>query len=298
MDIPVKYIIAAQKAQRLTGILSSVQLAQWYLESGDGKHEPAGSNNPFGIKETRKGYTGSVSRTEEDNGGVHHIEAGFRIFASEDEAFAYHANLLAHGKPYASLAKCKADAKLYCQGLTGIYATDPEYGDKLCKIIDRLNLTQYDKLPAPVAPLVGVAAAGVASAVTVTVHNLQPQLHHYDYTTVVIGAICFCVGALTVILWAIAEHYRRQKVAAGFAAPLQLQQGDDLMAFRPSAQPVLDAITALQTVAGAHDEAVSQVATLTAQLATANATIASLTTDDTDTDAALLAAAQPVQAAS
>lgn len=137
-------IEAAQIAAKATGIPASVQLAQWALESGWGEHMPPGSNNPFGIKSLEGQQSVMVPTREFINGQFVNVEAAFRAFPSLDDAFAEHANLLANAPQYEPARACLPDVHAFCNALTGVYATDPNYGKLLNQIIDGSNLTQYD----------------------------------------------------------------------------------------------------------------------------------------------------------
>lgn len=143
-------IAAAQAAERTYAILTSIQLAQWADESGWGAHMPAGSNNPFGIKARLNGAGEAIdayvesATSEMVDGRTIHIVAPFRKFASIDEAFAYHAALLATGKPYARARRVRGDYVAFAHALTGVYASDPAYGDKLIGLIQGDGLLTYD----------------------------------------------------------------------------------------------------------------------------------------------------------
>lgn len=145
MTIPMEVIEAAQKAEDKYGVPSSVSIAQWALESGYGKHMPANSNNPFGIKAVAgQPFVAAMTR-EVVHGTEIHIQQKFRKFANLDEAFDLHALLLAHGKPYQKINQWLNNPLVYVQKLTGIYATDPKYGELLTAIIKSQDLLQYDK---------------------------------------------------------------------------------------------------------------------------------------------------------
>lgn len=137
-------IEAAQTAAKATGIPASIQLAQWALESGWGIHMPPGSNNPFGIKSVEGQQSVFVPTHEFIDGKMQVIEAAFRAFTSLDDAFTAHAQLLADAPQYEPARACLPDVSAFCNALTGVYATDPNYGKLLNQIIDGSDLTQYD----------------------------------------------------------------------------------------------------------------------------------------------------------
>ena len=131
-------------AQRKWGIPAAVSIAQYGLESGWGQHIPAGSNNPFGIK-ALDGQPSVLVPTHEFVGGRFVVvKAAFRAFASLAEAFDAHAQLLAEGEPYAHARSLLPDALAFVNALTGVYATDPHYGQELAAIINGDGLLRYD----------------------------------------------------------------------------------------------------------------------------------------------------------
>ena len=146
-----------------SGILASVSLAQFILESGYGKSELAQkANNCFGMKKSLSGntWTGSVwdgksiytKKTQEDDGtGKHYtITADFRKYPDIEKSIADHSAYLLGAKNgskkrYAGLKGCKNYKKAVKIIKAGGYATSTTYVEKLCSIIEKWNLTKYDK---------------------------------------------------------------------------------------------------------------------------------------------------------
>ncbi|CAG9207385.1 hypothetical protein PSP6_270003 [Paraburkholderia tropica] len=146
---PDEVVEAAQAAQEKWGIPASISLAQWAYESGFGHHMPGDSNNPFGIKANQQdlasGNYVTAMTTDVVHGVRERVPQPFRKFASLDDAFDYHGRLLATASPYAIARARLPDAHGFANGLTGHYATEPDYGGKLIRnYIDPYNLTQYD----------------------------------------------------------------------------------------------------------------------------------------------------------
>ena len=145
-----------------SGILASVSLAQFILESGYGKSELAQkANNCFGMKKSLSGNTWSGSvwdgksvytkKTKEQNkdGSYTTITADFRKYPSVDDSIADHSAYLLGAKNgskkrYAGLKGCKDYKKAAKIIKAGGYATSLTYVDKLCSIIEKWKLTQYD----------------------------------------------------------------------------------------------------------------------------------------------------------
>ena len=148
--------------QKKSGILASVSMAQFILESGYGKSELAqGANNCFGMKKSLSGNTWSGStwdgssvytkKTQEQNadGSYVTITADFRRYSCVEDSIADHSAYLLGAKNgsklrYEGLKGC-TDYKKAAQIIkNGGYATSLTYVDKLCSIIERWKLTQYD----------------------------------------------------------------------------------------------------------------------------------------------------------
>lgn len=144
---PPEVIEAAVASKTKWSIPASVTLAQWAVESAWGNSMPPDSNNPFGIKAV--GDQPAVeSATREVVGGQDiTIQAKFRKFESIAEAFDLHGKLLATGTPYRNAMKVKDDYEAFSDALTGVYATDPNYGTTLKYVIKTYNFDLLDKPP-------------------------------------------------------------------------------------------------------------------------------------------------------
>jgi flagellum-specific peptidoglycan hydrolase FlgJ len=105
---------------------------------------PAGSNNPFGIKAAAGQPYVEAQTREVVQGKDITIQAKFRKFASMNEAFDLHGRLLATAAPYAKARALVGSPDSFADALTGVYATDPNYGTLLKKIMKTYNLYQYD----------------------------------------------------------------------------------------------------------------------------------------------------------
>ncbi len=127
------------------GIPASITLAQGILESNAGTSRLADENrNHFGIKcFSSKCQKGHCSNYHDDD----HKDF-FRKFETDWESYRAHSLLLAKSKRYRKLYKLeKTDYKGWAMGLQEAgYATGSQYGKKLIKLIETLDLDQYDKL--------------------------------------------------------------------------------------------------------------------------------------------------------
>ena len=147
--------------QRSSGILASVSLAQFLLESGYGRSELAQeTNNCFGMKcslsdstwpgSTWDGRRYNKSTKEETPAGeVYSTTADFRVYDSIAESIEDHSAYLrgaegSNGKRYEGIV----GEQNYREALqiikNGGYATDNDYVEDACSIIERYGLTKYD----------------------------------------------------------------------------------------------------------------------------------------------------------
>ena len=148
--------------QKRSGILASVIAAQFILESGYGKTDLAqNANNCFGMKKKLSGNTWEGSTwdgksiytkiTKECYDGKTYVDvkADFRKYPRVEDSIADHSAYLlgamnGSAKRYEGLKGCKKYRKAIQIIKDGGYATDPKYVDKICNIISKWNLTQYD----------------------------------------------------------------------------------------------------------------------------------------------------------
>ncbi|EOT47692.1 MULTISPECIES: glucosaminidase domain-containing protein [Enterococcus] len=134
-------------------LYASVMIAQALLESGNGGStlSSAPYYNLFGVKEYHGGPSVWLSTQEYLNGQWVTMSEPFRQYNSYYESLVDHANVLVSqgamtGQPrYAGSFKRNAPSYYEATAaLTGRYATDPTYGQKLNWLIQNYQLTQYD----------------------------------------------------------------------------------------------------------------------------------------------------------
>ncbi len=133
----------AVEASRATGIPARFLVAQAALETGWGKFELKNadgtpSHNLFNIKAGRSwsGDTVSTATTEYVNGAATRENARFRAYGSYADSFRDYANLIRNNPRYAAVVG-QSDATAFARGLQAAgYATDPQYADKLARIIN------------------------------------------------------------------------------------------------------------------------------------------------------------------
>ncbi len=139
----------AEQVSQATGIPAKFMLGQAALETGWGKHEILDANgksshNLFGIKAGGK-WTGKVVNavtTEYVNGVATKKVEKFRAYDSYADSFHDYANLLKGNQRYQNVVANAKDAYGFAQGLQSAgYATDPQYADKLMRIINKSSST-------------------------------------------------------------------------------------------------------------------------------------------------------------
>ena len=137
-------------------IFNSVTIAQACLESAWGQSDLArGGNNLFGIKASAP-WTGPVFNKDslEERAGVLKPEnSDFRSYATIEESIADHGSFFEstdYRKQYYAKVLNASTPEEQAEALTGTYATDSRYGDKLINFINQYNLKQYDA-PAPLS---------------------------------------------------------------------------------------------------------------------------------------------------
>lgn len=148
--------------QKSSGVLASVSLAQFILESGWGKSGlTQKANNAFGMKKSLSGNTwpGSTwdgksvvsmkTGEETEDGKAYTITAEFRKYACIEDSIADHSAYLTGAKDgdklrYEGLKGCK-EYKTAAQIIKdGGYATSTSYVKALCDIIKEYKLTDYE----------------------------------------------------------------------------------------------------------------------------------------------------------
>jgi len=137
----------ALAAERQTGVPAQFIVSQAALESGwgrgemrDAKGQP--SHNLFGIKATKEwqGRRVSVQTTEYEGGVAKKVIEKFRAYESYAEAFSDWAALIARNPRYTKVLGQAHSPSGFAHGLQAAgYATDPSYGEKLVRVIQRVG---------------------------------------------------------------------------------------------------------------------------------------------------------------
>ncbi|WP_274310311.1 glucosaminidase domain-containing protein [Solibacillus daqui] len=146
----------AETARKLgadNDLYASVMIAQAILESKSGQSGLAASPNYnlFGIKGKYQNNSVALETLEDDGeGNMTTIQAEFRKYTSYEESLKDYVNLLRNGVSwnkqfYTSVFKSNTTSyKDATHFLTGTYATDSKYNEKLNALIAQYDLAQYD----------------------------------------------------------------------------------------------------------------------------------------------------------
>lgn len=145
----------AQKLGQEYDVFASVMIAQALLESGSGTSTLSQSPNfnLFGIKGTYQGQSVSmVTQEDRGNGDLYSINSAFRKYPNYAASLGDYVELLRggiSGNTGYYQKTWRSTAKNYLRStneLTGTYATDITYDQKLNSIIALYHLTQYDQV--------------------------------------------------------------------------------------------------------------------------------------------------------
>ena len=142
----------AMAAQRKYGVPAAVTIAQAIVESGWGSSTLAAQDhNLFGIKGTGPAGGAFYPTTEYVNGRPVTRTAEFRVYHDVAQSIEDHGKLLADSGYYGQAMASRHDPDAFANALTGVYATDPDYGTKIIGMMQQYHLYRYDA-GAPVAP--------------------------------------------------------------------------------------------------------------------------------------------------
>src|SRR5258708_1122174 len=134
---------------------------------GESGRAPA-DHNLVGIQGTGPAGSDPQTTQEFENGQMVTRIALFRVYHDVAESIDDHGKLLATSGYYRQAMADRLNPNKFATSLTGVYATDPNYGAKLISLMQQYNLYRYD-LAQP-APAPGAAAPGGASIPGVPAH--------------------------------------------------------------------------------------------------------------------------------
>lgn len=163
-------------------IPASITLAQGILESASGNSELARKgNNHFGIK--CHGWEGKKMYIDDDK-----KNECFRVYKSVNQSFQDHSAFLQKYDRYKYLFTYDVtDYKSWAKGLKRAgYATDPQYPNRLIKIIEELGLAEYDRIASPdvhIEPAI-VAETNIGTTSLSNTHNVYVHENKVKYIEV------------------------------------------------------------------------------------------------------------------
>lgn len=165
-----RYKDIAVEEMHKSGIPASIILAQACLESGDGNSRLAReANNHFGIK--CHGWQGATIYHDDDL-----QDECFRSYDKPEDSFADHSDFLRYRQRYASLFDlAHDDYRGWAEGLKKAgYATDPQYAQRLIRIIEDNDLARYDYMSRKQAARLPVSPAKADTVVESTPSRRSP----------------------------------------------------------------------------------------------------------------------------
>jgi hypothetical protein len=152
----------AVAAQQRYGVPAAVTIAQAIDESGWGQSELAtADHNLFGIKGAGPAGRDMQPTREYENGAWVTRDAPFRVYHDIAESIDDHGRLLATGAAYQHVMASRNLPDAFATALTGVYATDPDYGANLIALMRLYHLYRYDSAAPAAAPAAGAAQAAV-----------------------------------------------------------------------------------------------------------------------------------------
>ena len=137
-----KYSKVAVEEMKKYNIPASITLAQGILESGNGESRLAKEgNNHFGIK-CHSNWNGKTIIEDDDEKGE-----CFRKYDNAEDSYRDHSLFLTERGRYSFLFELnKKNYKAWAKGLKKAgYATNPKYPDLLIDLIERYDLSRFDK---------------------------------------------------------------------------------------------------------------------------------------------------------
>ncbi len=127
----------------------SVTLAQAVLESGWGRSGLAKKhNNLFGLKSGA--HSDGVILSSWEGGGAERtrVASRFRAYSDWSESLLHHNLLISTDSRYQTARAAWQDWEAYIDELAPIYATDPDYVERVSQIVERYGLDAWDTLVA------------------------------------------------------------------------------------------------------------------------------------------------------
>lgn len=167
-----QYAEYAIEQQRKYGVPASVTLAQGILESANGRSQLSREcNNHFGIK---------AGKAWLDAGGQYGLYTDdrpnekFCKYATVGDSYEHHSLILKNNSRYSGcFALAQDDYRGWCNGLQKAgYASSGQYASSLISVIERMDLTKYDRMAVERGPL--IPTSGVQTSAEQSSHYSFP----------------------------------------------------------------------------------------------------------------------------
>ena len=134
-------------------IPASVTVAQSILESNWGRSKlSVDERNYFGFKCVTPTSPGPLAlrcarypATGCLPAPCHPVDAYFRSYASIDDSFRDYGRLLTTSPNYTAALPVRKDPDAFIRAVARKYATDPEYANKVIRLMDRYDLRRFDR---------------------------------------------------------------------------------------------------------------------------------------------------------
>jgi Mannosyl-glycoprotein endo-beta-N-acetylglucosaminidase len=185
-----QYKDLAIEEQLRTGIPASIKLSMGLLESSFGQSRLATeANNHFGIKwwsaTDGSAFVEAMDDDKDENGKPKNSK--FVKFGSAEESYRKHSEFLLTRSRYRALFSFdRSDYRSWATGLKACgYATAPDYAEKLIKLIEKYNLSQYD-MPSGLSFDNAAAAVETVKVATVVTPQYEAPLMASTEKTVTI----------------------------------------------------------------------------------------------------------------
>lgn len=155
----ISKIVIAENNKRKNQLFSSIVIAQALLESNWGQSIlMMKAKAVFGIKAS-KNWKGKVynAKTQEcyDGKTYTNITACFRAYNSLEESVEDYFLLILNSSRYSKAKNCKTPRECIQAIKNGGYATDPNYVNNIMFLIEKNNLTKYDKKESKTEYIIG-----------------------------------------------------------------------------------------------------------------------------------------------
>jgi flagellar protein FlgJ len=134
-------------------IPASVTVAQAILESNWGRSKLSTAElNHFGFKCVTPTSPGPIAlrcarypTTECVPAPCHPVDAFFRSYASIEDSFRDYGRLLTTSANYAAALPVRTDPDAFIRAVAKKYATDPEYANKVIRLVNLYDLRRFDR---------------------------------------------------------------------------------------------------------------------------------------------------------